>query len=1106
MDVFNSPVGTGKTGNTAWFMLWAVLLCTLMSGTAEARDGQFYFVARPAPDSSLTLPSAATRGVYLRWDTLEGQLPDDVAELRLLRSQNGGSATELLRVAADAVMSEGEIALLYRGEEHQRRLLETVARLSEYATSEERSFSTGAFASELQYRLENDRLWAYFASRADFNVARARYRAVLDYPGNGTFTYELQAINDVGDTARLGKVEVDTTASRSVLPPRDFRQVHQARCDAPEYARDHHTVSLQWKTPGAKTDGLSANITDQMASQVMISGYDLYRTTDNVAQAADRDIAAEARTAAFNGAGELELDGLEKVNDVLLTVTPDNADEPEWMETVDQLKRAGLEPGDSRGYYLVPRDFTGNYGPTLKTLVTVPDLRRPPQPWEVRRFVDQGKDDVAIGFDAVNLDNYLAAFGDSRKVCNLSEASASGVIEYVGPEQDCQTDTRRALKLDVQDYRVYRFDSFRTASRFRDSDGDGVSDSDERDAGTQCNAGAQPDGKTDYRLDGDNGVSLQAVTLPTSGRTRMRFRDTAPAVAKGKVHWYRFAAVSANGQPSLLTPPERALFPDRDLPAKPAVSVSRTDDVLSGCSLSLQDEPEWSFQDNVGRYNDLALNCGDATVVVPTSGLTDPDSKACASVRSSCEKVLGRTLTYSPSAGTGEFTCTVDVPDSANLCNLDELSLNPEYAEGQVPVREAGRLVSGQVLVSVTTGEPDTCVSLYQTLDGEPSRVATSCGSVDPGSLEYVGERGMFCGYAVAQDGNNNVSVPEVLPCTLVRPEASVARAPGTPQPVGLNVGSSQANISWRLPVEPVASVLAEVRHETGAGEVEIDVVSIPNAGLGSGDVQTHRIPVPALVGSEDRWCVSLRSVSPSGVGREGKSSGWSQPRCVTRNGNGTTNDPGFLPWPEVPPAKQGEPLNVHFGTELVTDGSGRFGTGAFFLFFDVTDISGMEPYCFIQEESTETTYDQVFVDVECNLEGLVKAQGRVAPELNMLVYRQARAADGTLGDWIQVSPVIEYAHWDDITPENPEQVKLDTIARLNDPYIQMHKVYPEFDQWRFVFTDRYPYQTGNSYRYQSVYFSEDGRIQKWRQSGWVTADTESLSDGLASGTEEVSP
>jgi len=127
--------------------------------------------------------------------------------------------------------------------------------------------------------------------------------------------------------------------------------------------------------------------------------------------------------------------------------------------------------------------------------------------------------------------------------------------------------------------------------------------------------------------------------------------------------------------------------------------------------------------------------------------------------------------------------------------------------------------------------------------------------------------------------------------------------------------------------------------------------------------------------------------------------------------------------------------------------------------------------------------------EIWCNNAGKLSAESVVAGVTPFLVYRQSRSPDGVTSDWIQVSPLIEFAHWDSI-PVVPDK---GFDRQLNDPYIKLLTNSNLNSGWRFVFRDNYTYLGNWEYRYQFVYFDDDHRITRWRRSNWITYSPESL-------------
>jgi hypothetical protein len=1104
---------SGKTSG-AWVLFLAAALWT-GAALAQAGPAPFYLLARTAPEGSITAAGQQRQLVYLRWDVVEGGLPLDLARIELLRD-----GELLLDQPVEAVMSAVEIAALYQGPAQARRLQETLTLLREAAAqSGGSSITAGVFAEVIRARIDpaavaEDRVWAYQASRTDFNIARARYRAFLDAPGAGAFSYELRGVSTGGQRQRLGLVTVNTTVPTVLQGSTGFSQFRedQVRCDLPEAARDHHVVSLAWDRPGA-------NETDAFAANLYLAGFDLYRTTANVApelSAADvaRNLAAEAAAAGFDARGNPELPGLQRVNDAPINDPGGAARGPKWIETPAELARAGVRPGDRRAYYLVARDFTGNYGPTEVAVVEVPNLTRPPPPWSIRPFADQtggmlrAGENLTLRWEAVNLDNYLATFNSTRRACNLAEARATGVLEFVGPDEDCATDPRRRARLDVAGYAIYRFPDFGSAEQFRDSDGDGVDDFVERPDGMQCDIERQPAGAASNLV---WPAQVQEFALD-SGRQVVRFVDQVPAGDKGRVYWYRVASYTPDGRFSHLSAPVRGLFPDRELPEPPVVNARRPDNVPNGCRANVtRTEGPWNFEiafADAGRTFDLA--CGG---IAQGSYTADRLGESCEKIAVDCAG-LPVSFSYPAVEDTGGQACEAEIPTEVPFCAAGEVIIEPRFEPGMVPVA-TGEVTAGPVEIEVTAPNPDTCVSLFQEIDGDHARVATSCGTIDAATIFTV-PAGYFCGYAVSQDANNNVSVAESTPCVLVTGEL---KPPGMPQLLDFDVTPNAAQLRWRLPVEPLAAVLVRLEHEPAEGDPVSEVFSVPVAGFGAGDPVNHVRTVAGLAGEVDRWCVSLRSIGVHGLEQQARVSEWTPRRCVSRAELAET-PPVYLPWPSVPGPVERAPLtagatllpllylsSIDLSTYQVqvpqSDAVRAIGGD------DALQLLGSQPLYAIElgrldglDSEESCLYDRSVITgypplptMLCTTAGRLRVDAALAPASGFLVYRQSRGTDGTLGDWLQVSPLIEFAHWDRVEPDE----KFPANARLNDPYLKLVPAPGQPNTWRILFFDRFPQMSGlgvvfgesRDYRYQLVYFDERQRPVAWRQSAWLGSSAE---------------
>jgi hypothetical protein len=1128
-------------------------------------ESQFYFVGKTVVSND-PIPNA--RHVYLRWDVVEGQLPSDVIAFRLIR--NGEKV--LGEWKTNAVMDSPAIAELYRGADHQRRKLETITRLNELASDQGNPFSASQFSKSL-YELINpasatyNPLWAFLGSRTDFNIARARFHGWVDtdpVTEGGMAKYELLGVNESGVTVRLGYVEVDPAGVQQPLGATELRQIRVSdwRCDLPESSKDQYTVMLDWKSPGEQV------ISDRVAAQSYNSGFDLYRTTDNLApnvvDAPVQDIAALAAAAPSDSRGRPVIAGLEKVNVSLIIdsgapaydpewiaarqrlveggfAVPDIADfpgqnipmEPKWLEARDLLIRAGLKPGDRRAYYIVPRDFTGNYGPTVGAVVEVPLMTRPPAPWNLRTFADEtssaiggAADAFAITWDEVDLFNYMKMYSGTRLFCNTVEAGSTGVLEYVAKGESCETGDRFAVRVDVPEYRVYRFTDFDVAGRFKDSDGDGVEDSAEtpdidgngridayeRSAGLQCDATAQPPGADNYLVGSKEGGSIEffkdSIFNPAPPNI-IRMRDTVPAINedpifnRDKVYWYRIvseATLTPNdvkggiepfiGRLSHMSAPQRGLFPDRDLPPEPIISVTKPGPNIVGCELQSDPTAPWSFSESVSDEKDpggtaFTVSCSAGPYVA--SDIAAAGAGSCPDVVNNCVGADPVFIQFPATANTGGKACTVPIPADVSICETGGLQLVPEY-EG-IPL-QPGDLVFGGATPSGKPPLPGTCIAFYENLDGSVTRIGSTC---DPGGLKYTSRHGLFCGYAVVSDENNNISTTVQFPCTL---SPSQPKTPSPPQVLTLNVDDNFARFTFRLPAEQVAMAMVRLEYEPGVGNNARTIEAIPVIDNEPGEAISFSVPVDPLSGNKDRYCLSLMSIgSDDGTGSS-LSSDWSSEKCFTRTAIGE-DIPKYLPWPAVQGAEQGEPLVA----ALISDYRSVQPFLSIWLAespdlvvenptLQVTDCWVLQPGQLNVNDppAADESLLRDFDSYQCLSGGVARFRSALAPEMRFVLYRQSRVNGGKASDWIQVSPLIDYIHFDrEVVTFGDNDF---TIWTLNDPFF---RVVMDGANLAILYVDQYPFLIDADitktqpyeWRYQTVYFDEDHRPAIWRATDW---------------------
>ena len=1044
---------------------------TIFNSPAALAEAQFYLLAKPGPVASITGTTRSPQTVYLRWDLVEGELPADVSLFRLYRD-----GAQIGEFPVSGTMTEAEIAQLYQGPHQQRRLLERVAALKEEAARDDdiSDFPVSQFAGRIYDRLnsDSDTFWAAFTATQDFNVAAARYRATYDYPGTGSFAYELKAVSTTGTERRVGYAEVDTSQPATVLENQGFAQVLQSACDEPDF-RDHYTVALNWDGPQTGSQA------DELAHRLFVAGYDLYRSTSNLdasmTSAPVRNLANEAAAASADSQGNAQFAGLERVNDVLVLSQPDNTDNAEWLETREDLLKAGLQPGDKRAYYLVARDFSGQLGPTMATIVTVPDMARPPAPWDIRTYLDEATQEAELSFPAINVTSYLDRAGDSREIC-LTDTISEGVIEFVPEGENCATFPTTRVHTDIEEYLLYRFESFDAASKFKDSDGDGYADMTERLSGTQCSPATT------------EGPSLAAHIAPDADELgRVRITDAEPADNKGDIYWYRIAAKSKGGNYSLLTEPVRVNFPDRDLPAAPEVGMSRPERQICDCAISFSgtDTPWQMSVSSALDSSSIRASCQGSDLGLTEKQILSPSESAntCTIYNDACSTSFP---TFTLNTGNGQNQCEVTPTDGTNFCDSGTMTIEPVYCDESEPF--FGGISATPVRIEIEPPE-GSCATLYQRIGGLSTRVGTSCGEESP-TLEYEHAQGEFCGYAVAQDGNNNISPVTAIPCMVVADD--MAPAPVTPHLTDLLLGSSEATLHWYSPNQPqtVNEVELERTAPTGLAPMRTSV-----GAQEGGDLQATLTLPPQASGTEE-WCARVRSYGISTDISKPSMSDWSAPVCVTRS---TSVPPAWLPWPVAEEIPQGDDLYPVDNQIAASPVRSPLSNGLHIPLTDIFLPASGKCERSLSRSGYAQNYEQVDVDtwlhLECPISSAAPHKADIDSALNMMVFRQARNSAGQTSELIQVSPLLQFAFWN---PELPYETASTGKVWLNDPYIWLRANLDDIVNGEIrttvAFVDRAGLISGMEYRYQIVWFDDRHALREWRMSDWTAYNSASSS------------
>lgn len=1136
------------------FILTCSLCFCASPGSAQESD-QLYFVGAWAPLGSISAPGQEKdeKAVYLRWDVIEGDIPADFVTF-FLRRDDGIE----WKFPVGEVKSAAEIASLYSGEAQDRRKKEIIHWLSSLdneldstdpcktaAGINETNFSQAIFDRINPSSSCYDRYWAHTAARMDFTVARAMNRAFLDNsPTDSEHIYEL-IVSDLSSHERLiGKTTVSISSTAPVMSgAENFKQVTMGRCDAPEYAKDHGALALNWQHGGS-------NVNDLFVHSLTIAGYDLYRTTfdpDSMPSTTDwkRDLRQEALALSHDENGQLTLTDLVKISEQPIVISGQaehderykgwNPEFSQFYQTASQMKEQGLNPGDGRVYYLVGRDFTGNYTGTVFTVVGVPDKKDPLPPWRIDAVTETATNTFSLTWDHVDPRNYQSYYQTDREFCNLATAVADGEICYVPAGSHCGQFKRQVcVDLAVEQYLVYRFESPADAAAFKDSDGDGFSDVVERSStverngeiiqldfpfsspGTACDGSLVPTGEVNYKLLPH--VNVAQAESRFGGRKVLHFTDPLPASNKGQVYWYRIASVDYSGNVSPLSPPVRGFFPDK---TKPAALKLCSDQGMSGCISLQHEECLYKIEDQQD----------------PINGFVEDTSGDAVKVELKCRVTIGGTeyecndpLVHKPAFTIHDETLYLTdvqgrqgalVPDEYCSFNHDGAVISLEYfgRKGkrlgmsasynyrfpceQPPVLnkdcassvwldffpDPGDVLELPFLIDVPLAERE-CASVYREVGDRRFRIGTWCQWDTEGLIQLTADLvpqmpgANVCLSLDIHSENNVVSASTYIPCM----KSGSFGPPPAPTPVQIVFDEAAqpeptATASWLPPEDTLVGTIIELYMKGGEAAQRFSTF-VPHTGHTSQDGTVTftfepgtSYPVTEKEWQEE-WCIRGRSVGFNPEGSElDYMSAWSSEKCSVRIPLGDVL-PEYLPWPEISaPPMLGE-LDLRY---VKSDG-----VPVILMSAPVNILGCVNLKEFITCEGVGTSIDCdnfTIPDYEVTDCGFCsnRTQGiGLSVHRNFVVYRQSREKNGDPGNFIQVTPLIE----------NPFCYTNGNLDRFEDPFFKVAQFYGD-DPWlgmRVIYNDRYPHIGGQELRYQFVYFDEKGEILGYRTSNWVQA------------------
>ena len=1003
----------------------------------------------------------------LIWGEFEGKIPPAVDSFKIYRKVSGAASypTTPLAIVAHGVQSISAMNAFFLEAGENTRKEELITLLNKGRRDDEPDITSNNLASYLHGIIDPSSLnynsyKRHLLIRYNRDVARAAGFAWIDrgVPA-GSYTYMMIAVmHDASETNPLGISTVDTTAPAILPAPTEFEQVILSKCYDLNREIDQNKVYLNWHVPSDPS---------QMSHSAMIYGYDLFRSKRG-----------DLGTPDFNQGipGDII-----KVNELPILTSgntiPDTKDNYLAKDEDDSLRA-----GEVYYYYLVARDLNGIYsaaaGP-LKAIVA--DRRGPVMPWNVHSYREMTGNTarLMLTWDDINTVNYLKQYKTGKTLCSVTGNELCFVPEGDSCAVDSNGDSRAiCVDLDVQEYRIYRYDSpFAAKGMGTDSDGDGWFDENKNDQ-LPCDQSIEdcwpcdpdkPGTPPPHLVASLSGEDLTAarVTL-ASGKKIINFIDPFPQ-EDDKVYWYRLTSVDSNGNPSSLSPPARAALWDRTQPkAEGSQWIQKCDyevaiDPDPGNNLlTIADGTEGaaasSFQlyENVycgqqdqgaGMLGEYALIPG-SSVILNSSDFTYYTVPSCDSEQQLSRYLLVRYYdANSRLIAESQPIAAPDFPDG--VYGAVSLVENCEYHS----VTGFGALIPDKPQVRVCAKlAQDECARVYQQIAGEMYPLESFCegdsqtvpipdGSAGSTCIEIEQQPGIVASLnclGLRVFSKNHVgSGLHYFDCLSVKAGSSAAGLPAPvmsrmePQGTAVDPGFK---VFWSSLPDGVAAFSLEGR----CGE-ELKQETIWNPAL-NGEGGSYSKVVSMSPGQiQTQWCFQVRLLD-----KTLRASPWSEEICREWGIPGTSDKLG---WPTVPEPPTDSGLvaffleDAHAGALLLSDPMTVSCESSTQM-----DCVDSESYSCIAGRIFNSCGDQSFLCSD------IKAANKYG---DFIVYRQEENKE-----FIQVSPMVSDIHCFDDVYEN------EITAHLFDPLVYLVRLGTEN---RLIFVDWAPHKSGSKVRYQLV-------------------------------------
>ena len=977
-----------------------IILCfSYLLGASQ----QFYMIAKFTRLGSYTNEGSNKTGIFIRWDTLEGSIPEEIAYFKLIKNIQDRNTT-LIQLDTNGYMPKKPLEEFLFSKENMQELYDIIEALNTNDHSTCNNANIYNIVQKIQSCSQHNSLWAFLASRTFFSVALARNRAYLDkeIPKDvSTVTYYLLGIDRTKTKSMLlGKVDVNLTQKRTLPKAANLQQIISSSCNDNRFGLDDMRVALRWERGGNKSE--------QFIDALSLAGYDIFYSTKSVENlppnfAKTIDIADLGVKLQASQNPNWQQFGIAKANKALVTLSQKKPDEPVYIETQKELLARGFLPGEKRYYFVAPKDFSGKYGPTASIVVTIPDLLPPPKPFLVRAAENNVSIDLL--WQAPTLQTFSNYYKYDLTLCLSKSLPQANRYHFIGKDESCQKEEDGFdVQFNIDKFYVYRFSNFDEAVAFEDRDLDGVNDKDETNA-TLCTQN-YPQGSKRYLI----------AKVKNDGNTTIVFRDKS--IKTSQVYWYRIASVTKSGVASYLTAPIRAFVPKRGVEDAPKFNAT----IQKGYEILLDTPQKDIFTIDATKQNEVArvklhLPNKSFTLIKNSDAYYLPNEFLTLSLQANDYidivyfNTQGRKLLQKRFSVAQLFALS-----DGEQGNITTLLHTLAFKERFVPFKEGESVPDGCIRLQFSDTyyqkikKEHKCIGIQILINNKRYRLKESCNvnKVEKVCIDGAKNGDIFSLRIYSYDPNTSLySQPTYLTLRL-RGVAEIH----PPYITALTLDKTQgtANISYIRSFENIDAIDLEL-YQKGGKKRYHKFVAQGNTQKGTVySVQFDKL----LLADGDMWCIRGKSIT-----REGYVSEWSEPVCQEI---GATLSQENMSWPKI-----ADTTTIEESKKIIFEKRTKK---------VLITLLQLEPF--------QKDYNA------CTLAEAIQALP------HFIVYRQRIFEDGTKGKFVQVSPLIA---------DVPASCEQGAIV-IGHPNIEIRDKVNTEGILEIVYVDQYPYIQGAQYRY----------------------------------------